>query len=266
MSDNSADDSKSPSKGKKAWKREKRAQTINPSKPNSKKFDFKSKNQKDSNADSTAGPSAANSQADGEYIFESPEQQALRNEGNEFFKDKKKRRQSSSKKKFFNDHIGLSEVAEVSDLLASQNDEGILFSDRTSRLSHRSHMSECICIISTNYLYILNSHLHNEEDIEPLPISSIQKIVTSQEADNAVIIFFPDFKTQLLMTPYKIELMMILKQQYKQMTGNELEFNFLDFVDFPVNEDTLFEVNFVHTADGVRMTLFCKADDRQIQK
>lgn len=259
MSD-SDDPPKKQSKIDKPVKREKKSKTMKAS--NKKDRDSKkaknTKSQKRSNI--TRDTTTESLQGDGEYIFESPEQQQLRNTADNFFKDRKKRRASSVRKKFFNDHIGLSEVAEISDLLTENDDEGILFSDRTSRLSHRSHMSECIFIISTNYIYFLNSHLGYEEDMEPLPISSLKGIATSTEEDNAVILLFDDYKSQLFMTPYKIELMMILKTQYKKCTGNDIEFTFEDVVEFPVNADTLFEVNFIQTTDGIRMTLYCKAN------
>ncbi|OHT16063.1 Myosin tail family protein [Tritrichomonas foetus] len=198
-------------------------------------------------------------QTHSDFMVETPEQVKLRKSADKFFKSKKKRRTSSMNKKFVCDHIGLTEIPEVSDLLTDHQDEGILFSDRTSRLSNRTHMSECVCLISTNYVYILNSRLEFEDDLDAIPISSIHKIVTSKVTDNAVIIFLDDYKTQLLLTPYKIELMMVLKNQYRNLTNEELEIDFLNSIDFPVNEDTIFEVNFIQTKDGVKMTLFCKS-------
>lgn len=262
MSDSSDDSRKKekPSKADKPAKKEK----SKPRKSSSKKDkDSKKKSNSKSVKKGTGrdtNTTTETSQADGEYIFESPEQQQLRNEAQEFFHDKKKRRASSVRKKFFNDHIGLSEVNEISDLLSENNDEGVLFSDRTSRLSHRSHMAECIFIISTNFIYFLNSHLGFEEDMEPLPISSLKEVSTSTEEDNAVLLLFDDYKSQLFMTPYKIELMMILKTQFRKCTGEELKFTFSDVVEFPVSADTVFEVNFIQTTDGIRMTLYCKAN------
>lgn len=265
MSD-SGNDSTNKEKASKVEKPAKRDKRRNTKTFNKKDRDSKKTRSKTLTKKSTANTTNAtteSSQADGEYIFESPEQQQLRNESEEFFKNKKKRRASSVRKKFFNDHIGLSEVNEISDLLAENNDEGILFSDRTSRLSHRSHMSECIFIISTNFIYFLNSHLGFEEDMEPLPISTLKEVATSTEEDNAIILLFDDYKSQLFMTPYKIELMMILKSQYKKCTGEDLKFTFSDVVEFPVNADTLFEVNFIETTDGIRMTLYCKANNNK---
>ncbi|OHT10766.1 Myosin tail family protein [Tritrichomonas foetus] len=196
--------------------------------------------------------------AENEFIFESLEQKKLREESDIFFEKKKKRRASSFRKKFYNDHIGLNDIAEVSDLLTQHNDEGILFSDKTSRLAARTHMTECICLVSTNYIYFLDTHLDFDDDFNILPISDIIKVITSKESDNAVVIFFGDYKSQLILTPYKIELMMILKNQYKMLTENDLDFEFSNSIEFPVNKDTMLEASFVETKDGVKMTLFCK--------
>ena len=195
-----------------------------------------------------------------DFMVESPDQVSLRKSANKFFKNKKRRRASSECKKFVCDHIGLTEIHEIDDILSDHNDEGILFSDRTSRLSNRSHMSECVCIVSSNYIYILNSRLEFEENMEAIPIASIQKLATSKVSDNAVVIFLDNFNSQLLMTPYKIELMMVLKNQYKNITDKNLEIVFSNEIDFSVNSGTIFEINFIETKDGVKMSLYSKAN------
>jgi hypothetical protein len=87
----------------------------------------------------------------------------------------------------------------------------------------------------------------------------LEKISTSTERDNAIVLHLPDYKSELLMTPYKTELIGILVSRFRALTERDLAVVFSNVIDFPVNEETLFEVDFIPAAEGVRMTLFCKS-------
>jgi hypothetical protein len=189
---------------------------------------------------------------------ETPEQLQMRELAESIVASKKRRRPSSEIKKFIGDHMGVGDSEEIEMLLRDHQDGPPLFLDRTSRLAH-SHMSECLCLVSENHIYILNTHFALPEGEDPIPIDAIEKISTSQERDNAIVVHLPNFKTELLMTPYKTELIGVLVARYRALVERDLEVAFTNVINFPVNDDTLFEVDFVTAAEGVRMTVFCKA-------
>jgi hypothetical protein len=184
---------------------------------------------------------------------------SLRTLDRELFTGKKKRRPSSASKKFICDHIGIADSEEVSAVLTTHGDSGVHFIDRTSRLTNHSHMSECVCLISDTRFYILNSRLLPEAENCPFQITSIQKISTSEERDNAIVIHLPNYRSELLMTPYKVELVAVLVQRFREITEKDLEVRFSNVIEFPVSDVALLEVNVVPAAEGVRMTLFCKS-------
>jgi hypothetical protein len=187
------------------------------------------------------------------------EDETLRELDREIFTGKKKRRPSSASKKFIRDHVGMGDSEDIAVLLRTHEDNGVRFMDRTSRLANHSHMSECICLVSDTRVYILNSRLMPDSDIPPFLISTIEKISTSEERDNAIVIHLPKFRSELLMTPYKIELVAVLVKRFREITERELEVRFSNVVEFPVSVVSLFEVDFIPAAEGVRMTLFCKS-------
>jgi hypothetical protein len=172
---------------------------------------------------------------------------------------RKRRRPSSEMKKFVGDHMGIRDNPLLPVLLIGYEDQSILFIDRTSRLVMRSHMSECISLVSESRIYILNSRLERQDDMEPIQIPTIEKISTSLETDNAIVVHLPEFKSELLMTPYKTELVSIIASRYRALTENDLLVEFSNAIEFPVNDNTLFEVDFLRAAEGVKMTVFCKA-------
>jgi hypothetical protein len=190
---------------------------------------------------------------------ETPDAQQTREIAESIFSGKKRRRPSSEMKKFVGDHVGIGDNTLIPLLLHAHDDQLLLFMDRTSRLALHSHMTECICLVSENHVYILNNRLGLQDDMEPFPITTIEKISTSTERDNAIVIHLPDYKTELLMTPYKTELVSILVSRFRALAERDLEVNFSNVIDFPVNENTLFEVDFLRAAEGVKMTVFCKA-------
>jgi hypothetical protein len=189
---------------------------------------------------------------------ETPEQLQVHELAESIVASKKRRRPSSELKKFIGDHMGVGDSEEIEMLLRDNDDGPALFLDRASRLAH-SHMSECLCLVSENRIYILNTHFALPDGERPIPIYAIEKISTSQERDNAIVIHLANFKTELLMTPYKTELIGILVARHRVLAQRDLEVTFTNVISFPVNDDTLFEVDFITAAEGVRMTVFCKA-------
>ena len=212
-----------------------------------------------SSKDSTVPLQNASSQA---FQCETPEQTQIRNEVTALFTGKKRRRESSigpSGKQFIGDHLGIAENEDLVAFIANFGDRQVKFVDRTSRLSCRSHMSECVCLVSERNIFLLTTRLAFADDLSPIPIESIQKVSTSRERDNAVVVHLADFKTELLMMPNKVEFVGVLMFLHKALTGNELEVNFSNQVEFPVNDETLFEVDFIQAVEGVKMTLFCRS-------
>ena len=190
---------------------------------------------------------------------ETPEEKMKKN-ANKFFNGKKHRRESSSSKIFIGDHMGAIESPEVDAILKSFTpNEGFYFADHCTRLTNRNHMEDCCILVSTHFVFILNNRLQHILTNGPIPISGILKIGTSQETDNAVVLYLPEYNSELIMTSFKIELMEILIERYKAITGNDIEVTFGNIIEFEVNEDTIFEFDFVRANDGVRMTLFIKA-------
>jgi hypothetical protein len=187
------------------------------------------------------------------------EDESLRQLDRELFTGKKKRRPSSASKRFICDHVGVGDSEEIAVLLRDHNDQGVRFLDRTSRLASHSHMSECMCLVADTNVYILNSRLVPDANLPCFPIESIQKISTSEERDNAIVIHLPNFRSELLMTPYKVVLITVLVKRFREITETDLEVKFSNILEFPVSEVALFEVNFIPAAEGVRMTLFCKS-------
>jgi hypothetical protein len=190
---------------------------------------------------------------------ESPDQVAIRELAESLVTNKKRRRPSSEMKKFLGDQIGVGNSDEIAALLEQNDDACPLFIDRTSRLALHSHMSECLCLVAEKNVYMLDNRMALLEDEVPIRIEHIEKLSTSTERDNAVVLHLPEYKSELLMSPYKTELIGILVSRFRALTGRDLEVVFANVVDFPVNAETLFEVDFIPAAEGVRMTVFCKS-------
>ena len=180
------------------------------------------------------------------------------------FEGKKKRRQSSDSKNYLGDHIGVSEIPEYQSIIEAFNGEHLLFADRLSRLTDRSHMAESVLFVLSNHFCILNPRLGPNETIPTYEIGLIQKISTSKQTDNAIVIHLPDFHSELVMTPFKTELVAILCQQYKTITNNDLTLDFQDTIRLAVSESADFEINFVRGGSGVKMTLFCVASESRV--
>ena len=223
-----------------------------------------------SSSSKESAPTISQRQNTSSQLFEceTPEQCQIREAVTALFAGKKRRRESSigpNSKRFIGDHLGIADNEDLMRVLNANNDEQIKFVDRTSRLAFHSHMSECVCVISEKNIYILTTRLQFADDLGPLPIASIEKVSTSPERDNAVIVHLPDFKTELLMTPNKAELVGVLMSRYQALTGNVLPVAFANVVEFPVNQETVFEVDFIQAVEGVKMTLFCKSAQNEKQ-
>ena len=182
--------------------------------------------------------------------------------GNRILEGKKHRRQSSIDKEFIGDHLSLEGAPELEQFLSPTLDAAILFTDKINRLTDRNHMAESILVVTQDFMFIINSKLNKLDTRQPIPIASIEKIATSKQTDNAIVVFLPDFQTELLMTPYKCELIGLLSSRYHEIHNRELQIEFSDEIEFPVNAETIFEFDFVRSTSGVAMTLFCKASER----
>ena len=179
---------------------------------------------------------------------------------NEFFSQKKHRRLSSPSKAFIGDHLGVLKIPDIVETLNQFNPpEKLLFSDHCTRLTSRNHMEDCSLLVTTNYMFILNNRLQHLLTNNPISIENIIKIETSLETDNTVVFFLPGYDSELIMSSYKIELMQIIADRYKEINGRDLEIRFSNIIEFEINEDTIFEFDFVRANDGIRMTLFVKA-------
>ena len=196
-----------------------------------------------------------------ENVEDNPELKQL---GTRLFEGKKIRRTSSNTKLYIGDHIGVSDISEYQSIIEEFNGEHLLFADRLSRLTDRSHMAESVLFVLTNHFCILNSRLGPNDTIPTYEIGLIQKISTSKQTDNAIVIHLPDYHSELLMTPFKTELVSILYQQYQAITRNELPIEFQDTIRLPVSEAADFEINFVRGGSGVKMTLFCVASESRV--
>jgi hypothetical protein len=120
-------------------------------------------------------------------------------------------------------------------------------------------MSECLCLVAEKNVYMLDNHMLLLEGESPIAIETLEKISTSTERDNAVVLHLPDYRSELLMTPFKAELIGILVNRFRALAERELEVVFGNVIEFAVNSETLFEVDFIPAAEGVKMTLFCKS-------
>ena len=204
-------------------------------------------------------PKSEEAKPNDEKEKESPQNKMMEN-ANKFFNGKKHRRESSSSKLFIGDHMGIVDSPEVDSILKSFTpNEEFYFADHCTRLTNRNHMEDCCIIISTHFVFIFNNRLQHILTNGPIPISGILKIGTSHETDNAVVLFLPDYNSELVMSSFKVELMEVLIERYKAITGHDMEVTFGNIIEFEVNEDTIFEFDFVRANDGVRMTLFIKA-------
>ena len=200
------------------------------------------------------------------FECETPEQCEIRDQVTALFTGKKRRRESSigpNGKRFIGDHLGIADNEDLIAVLSDFGDHQIKFVDRTSRLSCRSHMSECVCVVSEKNIFLLTTRLAFADDLGPIPIEGIQKVSTSRERDNAVVIHLDNFKTELLMMPTKVEFVGVLMFLYAALTGRALQVEFSNTVEFPVNAETLFEVDFIPAVEGVKMTLFCRSAQQQ---
>jgi len=179
--------------------------------------------------------------------------------GNSIFDGKKHRRASSVSKEFIGDHLDVAGTPEIMQLF--NESELLLFSDHANRLTDKSHMADCTILVSSTQLFLLNARMNQYLTPGPIPISMIQCISTSQEKDNAIVIHLPDYQTEVLMTSFKIELTSILAEQYMILKNKELEIKFSNVIEFPISSEALFEFDFVRAVDGVRMSLFIKANE-----
>ena len=179
---------------------------------------------------------------------------------NKFFNRKKHRRLSSPSKVFIGDHLGVLEIPDIVETLNQFNPpEKLYFADHCTRLTNRNHMEDCSLLVTTNYMFILNNRLQHLLTMNPISIANIIKIQTSLETDNAVAFILPGYDSELIMSSFKIELMQIICDRYKELNGKELDIQFTNIIEFDINEDTIFEFDFVRATDGIRMTLFVKA-------
>ncbi|EAX99778.1 Myosin tail family protein [Trichomonas vaginalis G3] len=179
----------------------------------------------------------------------------------QIFNGKKHRRESSASKIFIGDHLGLlHEESSINTILNTFDPpEELFFADHCTRLTNRNHMEDCGFIITTNHICITNTRLNAYIIPEPVEIKNIEFISTSLETDNAVVIHLPDYNSELVMSSNKIELMKVLMERYRSIAAKDLEIKFNNVIEFDVDNDTIFEFNFVRASDGVRMTLFIKA-------
>ena len=195
-------------------------------------------------------------------LVECEEQREIKERATELVTGKKRRRESSvgpTSKRFIGDHLGISDSEELISLLEENQDIEVKFADIISRLAQRSHMTENLCVVSEKNIYILSTRTMSLADDVPLiPIESIEKISTSRERDNAIVIHLPEYRSELIMTPNKTELIGIFDHLYRELKGEDLTIEFNNAVEFLVNSDTMFEVDFIPGREGVKMTVLCK--------
>lgn len=198
-----------------------------------------------------------------EIPIELPENKEVVTLSEAIFRNKKRRRESSDAKKYIGDHIGCNEIPEYQEIIHEFHGEQLLFADRLSRLTDRSHMAESIFFILTNHFCVFNARLQTTDTIPTYEIALIKAISTSKENDNAIVIHLDDYRSELLMTPFKAELVATIARQYHQITNHELSIEFSNVIRIPVSPEADFEINFVRSSSGVRMTLYCVAPENK---
>lgn len=193
---------------------------------------------------------------------ESQERKEIRDKATTLVNGRKRRRESSvgpTSKRFIGDHIGATDTEEIMSVLEENGDTNVNFADGISRLAQHSHMTENLFIVSDKNCYILSTRtLSLAEGTQPIPIDSIEKLSTSTERDNAIIVHLPEYRSELIMTPNKTELIGTLVHVYEEVTKSDLQVEFSNAVEFLVNSDTMFEVDFIPGREGVKMTVLCK--------
>lgn len=181
----------------------------------------------------------------------------LENLKQDIFEGKNHRRQSFEGKEFAPFYLDFFTNPQAVQFFANYPTEQICFADRTSRLAQRNHIEDASFILTSHYLFLLDSHYERILSDGPILISSIEAISLSKERDNVFCLHLSNFQTEILMSSTKAEIVTRIVKQYLADTGKILPTNFTNEISFSIAKDVQYHCVFERVEDSVRTIPFC---------
>ncbi|GAM17836.1 hypothetical protein SAMD00019534_010110 [Acytostelium subglobosum LB1] len=157
------------------------------------------------------------------------------------FLNKKERQRNSIDRKFTMDYIDFDNQFKVQEAMENAHKkERIVFADNVIKVDRRAKTKPLILVVSEQAVYFVEKAIKKKMEVYTLlrriSIRDIRSIGVSTLADNYVVLGLPEFD-QVIENERKTELLIILIENYKQLSGSALNINFSDNISYSLKKN-----------------------------
>lgn len=162
----------------------------------------------------------------------------------------KVRRRTSMYRQYRGDYLNAASNQIILKLLEKQGDRHVLFADSVVKLSKSGKIKRQALMITDVAAYILDAQWGNLK--RRIALQAIEKVCLSELSDNFFAIIVPSEYDNLLASTRKTEIVTVLVEATKKITGNPLEVVFSNRFEYYVGSDSIREVSFEQVEGGVK--------------
>ncbi|KAK2954078.1 putative myosin heavy chain IB [Blattamonas nauphoetae] len=174
------------------------------------------------------------------------------------FMGQKERRRSSDTKSQLGDYLNLQTNSAILKLIAKTGDSKVLFSDEVVKVNKRLKMQNRVLLITDTAIYNLN--VGNFKVKRRIALQNLGSVSLSQLTDNFFAMCIPSEYDYLMVSNKKIEIVQVLMDAFKTLTGNALIVNFSNSFEYRIDEKSVREIRFTNVDGGVSTQVFAKKD------
>ncbi|EGG13950.1 myosin IB [Cavenderia fasciculata] len=164
------------------------------------------------------------------------------------FKDKKERQRNSIERKFTADYIDFDNQFGVQAAMDNaQKKERIVFADNVTKVDRRAKTKPLIFVASDQAIYFVEKSIKKKQEIFTLlrrvALRDIRAVSISTLSDNYVVFGLPEFD-QVIENDKKTELIIVLVEYYKILTGSALNVQFSDNINYTLKKNAQHGISF----------------------
>eukprot|EP01133_Synstelium_polycarpum_P004330 gene4330-5057_t len=158
----------------------------------------------------------------------------------DMFKNKKERQRMSIDRKFTSDYIDFDNQFQIQEAMENAHKkERITFADHVLKVDRRAKTKPLELIVTDQALYIIEKAIKKKIEVFTLlrrvSLRDIRSVSVSTMADNLVVLGLPEFD-QVIENDKKTELIIILVEYYKALTGSALNVVFSDNINYTLKK------------------------------
>mmetsp|Transcript_9374 Transcript_9374/g.30840 ORF Transcript_9374/g.30840 Transcript_9374/m.30840 type:complete len:197 (+) Transcript_9374:134-724(+) len=144
--------------------------------------------------------------------------------------------------------------------LAKHGDTAVLFSDVVFKVGRRGDMKERVVAVTHTSLYLFDAGTCRVR--RRIPLQGVSTASLSDMPDNFLLLEVPAEHDLLLVTPRKVEAVVVLQGAVAEAAGRDLEVRFANVLRYRAGADLEREVRFARAPDGGVTTAFSTVSHR----